>query len=119
MYLKIYTADQLLLLQNLNPLLKQRIPGEVLRKITSLMVNKEMGDKKYIALIVSVVHYDPLDIWGELRLERTKAESLDEYFQIIRRGKKKTWFLSAVQTSAGETIYVIFSRKTKEVDAEE
>lgn len=42
MYLKIYTTDQLLLLQNLNPLLKKQIPGEVLRRITSLLVKEKM-----------------------------------------------------------------------------
>lgn len=41
MYLKIYTTDQLLLLQNLNPLLKKQIPGEVLRRITSLLVKEK------------------------------------------------------------------------------
>lgn len=63
MYIKIYNKSQLILLEQINPLLgKYRLPLELLTEVEKILACEKIGKKGFIAILLNPVKGDIQEI---------------------------------------------------------
>ena len=67
MYIKIYNKSQLILLEQINPLLgKYRLPLELLTEVEKILACEKIGKKGFIAILLNPVKGDIQEILNVL-----------------------------------------------------
>lgn len=113
MVLVIYTFHQIHLVMQMNYFAKKRFPPLVLIKIDDLIIEKRVDSDNPVFLIKEVVRKKATEIPFMFNM---KPEEINHtYESIIIRKKKRVWFLLEIRLITGKTIFVIYSRRKKDV----
>lgn len=121
MVLQIYTLHQIHLVMQMNYYMKKkRFPPLVLIKIDDLIIGKKVDSENVAFLITEPIRRDPNEIFEMFNI---KQEDLDQryenIFQVIKKKKKRVWFLMEIRLVTSKSIFVIYSRRKKDVLREE
>lgn len=92
----------------------------VLIKIDDLIIEKKVDSENVAFLITEPIRRDPNEIFEMFNI---KQEDLDQryenIFQVIKKKKKRVWFLMEIRLVTSKSIFVIYSRRKKDVLREE
>lgn len=121
MYIKIYNKSQLILLEQMNPLLgKYEIPLELLKKVERILTYERIGQKGFIAILLSPVKGDIQEILNVLNYypHRLKICSDAEQIEIpdnrLWMAKRKNWYKDCFKVKGEKSkVFVIYSIRLK------
>ena len=124
MQIKIFNQNQLSILRNINPLLKEyKIPRMVLHEIGYILEFKKASNKDYVTLFLKPLKNDLIDILDRLHLYTEEVEYSENNFHTIEvKGKKHpmkkkriwSWYDISIPNEE-RTIFVIYSMKKKDL----
>lgn len=117
MYIKIYTKSQLLLLRNVNHLLKKyQMPKEILKTVEAILEEKRLGKKGFIAVFIEPVVDDLTEIEDMINYYPSKlsmsddVEGIDVSSNNTWLTKKRSWYMDVCKVKGERSwIYVIYS----------
>lgn len=121
MYIKIYTKSQLLLLRNVNRLLKKyRIPREILRTVEDILEERRLGKKGFIAIFIKPVEDDMTEIQDRINCYPCKLNISDDVDGIAVSGnkmwmtKRRSWYIDVCKVKGERSwIHVVYSIRLK------
>lgn len=124
MQIKIFNQNQLSILRNINPLLKEyKIPRMVLHEIGNILEFKKASNKDYVILFLNPLRNDLIDILDRLHLYTEEVEYSENNFHTIEvKGKKHpmkkkriwSWYDISIPNEE-RTIFVVYSMKKKDL----
>ena len=124
MQIKIFNQNQLSILRNINPLLKEyKIPRMVLHEIGYILEFKKASNKDYVTLFLKPLKNDLIDILDRLHLYTEEVEYSENNFHTIEvKGKKHpmkkkriwSWYDISIPNEE-RTIFVVYSMKKKDL----
>ena len=124
MQIKIFNQNQLSILRNINPLLKEyKIPRMVLHEIGNILEFKKASNKDYVILFLNPLRNDLIDILDRLHLYTEEVEYSENNFHTIKvKGKKHpmkkkriwSWYDISIPTEE-RTIFVVYSMKKRDL----
>lgn len=124
MQIKIFNQNQLSILRNINPLLKEyKIPRMVLHEIGNILEFKKVSNKDYVTLFLKPLKNDLIDILDRLHLYTEEVEYSENNFHTIEvKGKKHpmkkkriwSWYDISIPNEE-RTIFVVYSMKKKDL----
>ena len=124
MQIKIFNQNQLSMLRNINPLLKEyKIPRMVLHEIGYILEFKKASNKDYVTLFLKPLKNDLIDILDRLHLYTEEVEYSENNFHTIEvKGKKHpmkkkriwSWYDISIPNEE-RTIFVVYSMKKKDL----
>lgn len=122
MYIKIYTKSQLLLLRNLNNLLKKyQVPKEILRTVEVILQEKRLGKKGFIAIFIEPVVDDLVEIEDGINCYPSKLNMCDDVEGINVSSnntwmtKKRSWYMDVCKMKGEKSwVYAIYSLRLRE-----
>ncbi len=124
MQIKIFNQNQLSILRNINPLLKEyKIPRMVLHEIGNILEFKKASNKDYVTLFLKPLKNDLIDILDRLHLYTEEVEYSENNFHTIEvKGKKHpmkkkriwSWYDISIPNEE-RTIFVVYSMKKKDL----
>ena len=109
MYIKIYNKSQLILLEQINPLLgKYRLPLELLTEVEKILACEKIGKKGFIE-ILNVLDYYPQ------RLQLcSDVEQIDISDNGLWMTKRKHWYEDCFKVKGEKSkVFVVYSLKLK------
>lgn len=124
MQIKIFNQNQLSMLRNINPLLKEyKIPRMVLHEIGYILEFEKASDNDYVTLFLNHLRNDLIEILDRLHLYTEEVEYSENNFHAIEvKGKKHTmkkkriWSWYDISIPAQDrTIFVVYSMKKKDL----
>ncbi len=124
MQIKIFNQNQLSILRNINPLLKNhKIPRMVLHEIGYILEFKKARDNDYVILFLSPLKNDSIEILDKLHLYLEEVEYSENNFHTIEvKGKKhpmkkkRIWSWYDISIPAQDrTIFVVYSMRKKDL----
>lgn len=121
MYIKIYNKSQLILLEQINPLLgKYRLPLELLTEVEKILECEKIGKKGFIAILLNPVKGDIQEILNVLDYypQRLKLCSDVEQIDISDNGlwmtKRKHWYEDCFKVKGEKSkVFVVYSLRLK------
>lgn len=123
MQIKIFNQNQLSILRNINPLLKEyKIPRMVLHEIGYILEFEKASDNDYVTLFLNPLRNDLIEILDRLHLYTEEVEYSEYNFHTIEvKGKKhpmkkkRIWSWYDISIPAQDrTIFVVYSMKKKD-----
>ena len=124
MQIKIFNQNQLSILRNINPLLKEyKIPRMVLHEIGNILEFKKASNKDYVILFLNPLRNDLIDILDRLHLYTEEVEYSENNFHTIEVKDKKhpmkkkriwSWYDISIPTEE-RTIFVVYSMKKRDL----
>lgn len=124
MQIKIFNQNQLSILRNINPLLKEyKIPRMVLHEIGYILEFKKASNKDYVTLFWEPLKNDLIEILDRLHLYTEEVEYSENNFHTIEvKGKKHpmkkkriwSWYDISIPNEE-RTIFVVYSMKKKDL----
>ena len=124
MQIKIFNQNQLSMLRNINPLLKEyKIPRMVLHEIGYILEFEKASDNDYVTLFLNPLRNDLIEILDRLHLYTEEVEYSENNFHAIEvKGKKHTmkkkriwsWYDISIPNEE-RTIFVVYSMKKKDL----
>ena len=124
MQIKIFNQNQLSILRNINPLLKEyKIPRMVLHEIGYILEFEKASDNDYVTLFLNPLRNDLIEILDRLHLYTEEVEYSENNFHTIEvKGKKHpmkmkriwSWYDISIPTEE-RTIFVVYSMKQKDL----
>ena len=124
MQIKIFNQNQLSILRNINPLLKEyKIPRMVLHEIGNILEFKKASNKDYVILFLNPLRNDLIDILDRLHLYTEEVEYSENNFHTIEvKGKKHpmkkkriwSWYDISIPNEE-RTIFVVYSMKKRDL----
>ena len=123
MQIKIFNQNQLSILRNINPLLKEyKIPRMVLHEIGYILEFEKASDNDYVTLFLNPLQNDLIEILDRLHLYTEEVEYSENNFHTIEvKGKKhpmkkkRIWSWYDISIPAQDrTIFVVYSMKKKD-----
>ena len=123
MQIKIFNQNQLSILRNINPLLKEyKIPRMVFHEIGYILEFEKASDNDYVILFLKPLRNDLIDILDRLHLYTEEVEYSENNFHTIEvKGKKhpmkkkRIWSWYDISIPAQDrTIFVVYSMKKKD-----
>lgn len=120
MYLEISSMQELNIINRLNPHLgKHKFPILVLIKIDDLFITGKKKEEDSIILVMKPIHRDPIDLFRMLDISIDDLEeSYEDYFLVVKKNKKRIWYLTEIRLNTGKSYFVLYSRKKKEIQKE-
>lgn len=124
MQIKIFNQNQLSILRNINPLLKEyKIPRMVLHEIGYILEFEKASDNDYVTLFLHPLRNDLIEILDRLHLYTEEVEYSENNFHTIEvKGKKhpmkkkRIWSWYDISIPAQDrTIFVVYSMKKKDL----
>lgn len=121
MYIKIYNKSQLILLEQINPLLgKYRLPLELLKEVEKILACEKIGKKGFIAILLNPVKGDIQEILNVLdyypqRLQLcSDVEQIDISDNRLWMTKRKNWYEDCFKVKGEKSkVFVVYSLKLK------
>ena len=123
MQIKIFNQNQLSMLRNINPLLKEyKIPRMVLHEIGYILEFEKASDNDYVTLFLNPLRNDLIEILDRLHLYTEEVEYSENNFHTIEvKGKKHpmkkkriwSWYDISIPNEE-RTIFVVYSMKKKD-----
>ena len=124
MQIKIFNQNQLSILRNINPLLKEyKIPRMVLHEIGYILEFEKASDNDYVTLFLNPLLNDLIEILDRLHLYTEEVEYSENNFHTIEvKGKKhpmkkkriQSWYDISIPAQ-DRTIFVVYSMKKKDL----
>ena len=124
MQIKIFNQNQLSILRNINPLLKEyKIPRMVLHEIGYILEFEKASDNDYVTLFLNPLRNDLIEILDRLHLYTEEVEYSENNFHTIEvKGKKHpmkkkriwSWYDISIPNEE-RTIFVVYSMKKKDL----
>lgn len=124
MQIKIFNQNQLSILRNINPLLKEyKIPRMVLHEIGNILEFKKASNKDYVILFLNPLRNDLIEILDRLHLYTEEVEYSENNFHTIEvKGKKHpmkkkriwSWYDISIPNEE-RTIFVVYSMKKRDL----
>ena len=117
MYIKIYNKSQLILLEQINPLLgKYRLPLELLAEVEKILACEKIGKKGFIAILLNPVKGDIQEILNVLdyypqRLQLcSDVEQIDISDNRLWMTKRKHWYEDCFKVKGEKSkVFVVYS----------
>ena len=119
--IKIFSKSQLILLRNINPLLKRyRLPRSVLRRIDYILEEDLLGIRGFIIVILTPVRDDIREIEDAVNLYPLKVTFTDEWGCVEKQdtdritAKNKEWFAEKLYIQSWNSyVYVLYYMSNK------
>lgn len=121
MYIKIYNKSQLILLEQMNPLLgKYEIPLELLGEVERILKCEKIGKKGFIAILLNPVKGDIQEILNVLDCYPQKLKICSEVERIevsdnrLWMTKRRHWYKDCFKVKGEKSkVFVVYSLRLR------